>query len=118
MAQTTLIHPADVTPWHDVEDADKVSRLSASMQKDGWTGAPVVVIDGGQAVTGSHRIAAALKADIEIPTVNIRDLFADAGLDYDDTVAVEYDGYWYEVIVRADQFLPADLVDEYGLDAH
>lgn len=115
MTETALIHPADIAPWNDVTDADKVAGLVASMEADGWTGAPIV-LDGEQALTGSHRIAAARTADVEIPTVDIRALFATAGLDYDDTVA-EY-GDRYEVIIRVEEFLPTRVIDEYGFDAH
>lgn len=115
MTETALIAPADLLAWNDVADAEKIAGLIASMEADGWTGAPVVV-DGDQAVTGSHRIAAACKVGLDIPTVSIRDLFAEAGLDYDD--AVEEYGDRYEVIVHADRFLPASIIDRYGLDAH
>lgn len=116
MTETALIAANSLTPWNDVDDAEKLTALIASMEVDGWVGAPVVV-DGDQAVTGSHRIIAARQADIEVPTVDIRDLFANAGLDYDDVVE-EYGGDRYEIVVRAEQFLPGDVVDQYGLDAH
>lgn len=115
MTETAFIAAEDIAPWNDAHDADKVAALVASMRTDGWTGAPVVV-DTEQAMTGSHRIAAARLAGIEIPTVDIRALFADAGLDYDDTVAERGDRY--EVIVRMEEFLPGSVIDEYGFDAH
>lgn len=116
MTETALIAANSLTPWNEVDDAAKLAALVASMEADGWVGTPVVV-DGDQAVTGSHRIVAARRADIEVPTIDIRDLFADAGLDYDNVVE-EYGGDRYEIVVRADQFLPASIVDQYGLDAH
>ncbi len=51
----------DILPLHEVRDDNKLAKLVDSMQ-DGWVGLPVLALDSGdhlQALTGSHRIAAA-----------------------------------------------------------
>lgn len=66
------IRAAAVVPPHGVVDDAKLHRLIESMERDGWTGRPIVaqaVGDGYAAWTGSHRLAAANKLDIEVPVV-------------------------------------------------
>lgn len=69
MAETMQL--AKIIPLHEVRDLDKLARLTESMEGEGWTGAPLVVVpwcDGYRALTGSHRYAAACAADLyEIP---------------------------------------------------
>ena len=57
----------NINPLHEVRDADKVAALAADMAANGWTGRPVLVVDGEvmQAITGTHRLAAAAVAGIE-----------------------------------------------------
>ena len=57
-----------VEPPHEPTSPEKVEALARSMESVGWRGRPVLVVDRGdhyQAITGSHRIAAAEKAGIE-----------------------------------------------------
>lgn len=63
-----------VLPLHEVRDEAKLEALIASMIVNGWQGRPVLAIDCGdylQALTGSHRIAAAEAAEIEVETLTI-----------------------------------------------
>lgn len=99
-------------PIHQVEDQDKLAALVASMTESGWVGAPIVV-DGEQAITGSHRLAAAQIAEIEIETVELADLFADAEIDLHET-AYELN---YDLVAIVNQ-LPASVRAEYGIDLH
>lgn len=66
-----IIPLAKINPLHEVQDPEKLRTLTESMKDDGWVGAPLVAIpygDGFQALTGSHRWAAACDADLyEIP---------------------------------------------------
>ena len=66
-----VIPLAKIIPLHEVRDAEKLRTLTESMEDKGWVGAPLVAIpycDGFQALTGSHRRAAACDADLyEIP---------------------------------------------------
>jgi uncharacterized ParB-like nuclease family protein len=61
-----------IRPFHEVRDSERLAALIASMTERGWDGRPLVVIDCGdyyQAITGSHRWAAANEVGIdEIPS--------------------------------------------------
>jgi hypothetical protein len=114
-------------PLHDAEDHDKITALANSLSAIGWQGAPLVV-DGEQAITGSHRIAALAQLcnrdgiDIPAPRIQIADLFTAAGLDWPAHLA-EHDadrGYWqwYQAACAAGAALPAELAAYLGLDAH
>lgn len=119
LSMTQTMTPGDIIPAHDVRDDAKLTELTASMREQGWQGAPVVISRegfGDQALTGSHRIAAAEAAEIDVPVVEIRDLMADNGQDFD-ALAAELGG-WYEVAVRLGYYLPADVTAYYGLDMH
>lgn len=107
---------------HEVRDEAKVAELAASIGRDGWQGAPLVA-DGEQLLTGTHRYAACKLvglADDEIPTIDVRDLFAGAGMDFDATWAEAEDIYgdWMQAMVCALETLPAATRDEYGIDLH
>ncbi len=57
-------------------NSKKVEKLAKSMAKDGWVGRPVLTYEGANgttALTGSHRIAAAKKSDIEVPIMDVDD---------------------------------------------
>ena len=69
MASITDLTTRNVTPVHEVRDAGKCLVLSEAMAEGGWRGRPLLVADNGicQALTGSHRWAAA--RDAELPAV-------------------------------------------------
>lgn len=56
----------------DKKRIGEVQKMSEKMESDGWTGRPLLVIND-EAITGSHRIAAARKAQIDIPVIEISD---------------------------------------------
>lgn len=115
----TTKNPRNLVPWHEVRDSQKLAELTASMQANGWIGAPIIAILGGQddrAITGSHRIAAADAADIDVPVIDLCDLLAEHGHSLDEIIA-EW-GDEYDALVRLDEYLPADVVDTYGIDIH
>lgn len=133
MRQATITeHDADrIQPLHEVMDADKLAELTASMSSHGWQGASVVVIAGADhgwgptdpcAVTGSHRIAAARAAGIDVPTVELDDLLREHGTTLDEMCAEHCDGAddetHYEALRQLDTVLPAEVIEFYGLDAH
>jgi hypothetical protein len=63
-----------IEPPHEVRDVAKFENLVSGMQKNGWQGRPVLAYEGPngvQGVTGSHRIAAAQRAGVEVPVVYI-----------------------------------------------
>lgn len=130
MTQTLeTLDPRRIEPPHEVRDEDKLAALVDSMTTHGWLGAPIVVIPGEdygwgpcdpQAITGSHRLAAAYEAGIDVPTVPVDDLLTEAGLrlaDLDDLYGNPQDDHEAAIAYLGDH-LPADVADYYGLDAH
>jgi len=126
-----MVDANDLQPWNDLEDEDKVAALAESMRTDGWRGPPVVVIPGKDygwgptspiAITGSHRIYAAREAGIEVPTVDLDELLGKHGTSLDEidaqTGADPDDERHIESVIRLDYFLPDDVIEQYGLDAH
>lgn len=102
--------------WHEPEDNDKVERLAQAMRESGWQGAPLVCW-GEQLYTGAHRSAAAEKAGIEFPVIDIEEIFEEAGIDLDE--AHEWAGYptaddTAMTMVFAE--LPQSIKDKYGID--
>ena len=64
---------------NEVQDHQKVRDLAASMENNGWRGDPILATydsenESYNAITGSHRIAAARKVGIQVP---IRELDSD-----------------------------------------
>lgn len=128
--QIEMVDPHRIQQLHGENDPRKVADLAASMTDNGWTGAPIVVIPGQdhgwgagdpQAITGSHRIAAARQVEIDVPTIDLNDLLAEHGLtlaSLDEEYGVDDDAAHYEAIRRLDEHLPGVVVDYYGLDAH
>lgn len=70
----TTISPADIRLRHQVDES-KVDELAETMEREGWTGRPVVVYQDDEGrlynITGCHRISAAIAADIEVPALLI-----------------------------------------------
>jgi hypothetical protein len=57
-------------------DSGLLDRLICDMQKSGWQGRPLLVAKRGdryEAITGSHRAAAAMRAHVLIPVVILHD---------------------------------------------
>lgn len=70
-----FVNPKRINPPHGVENKEKFNELVDSMKTEGWVGRPVLYYDigrGPEALTGSHRIAAAQKAGLlDIPVVKV-----------------------------------------------
>lgn len=84
-----LIPIRHIAPPHEVRDAEKLDRLTAAMNANGWAGRPLLVLrtaDCFQAITGSHRIVAAERAGLdEAPCVEINaTAFCGAGYEPND----------------------------------
>ena len=65
-----------IEPPHEVRDQKKLEDLAEKMRTSGWQGRPILAIDLGQgpeALTGSHRIAAAKMAGIDVPVIMVDD---------------------------------------------
>jgi ParB-like nuclease family protein len=70
----TCLDPKVVQPPHEPREREKYRKLVASMRRGGWRGRPLLVIETSpgrfQALTGSHRIAAARDAGLaSIPVI-------------------------------------------------
>lgn len=111
----TETHEGGINPLHEVADQSKFEALKTSMDEDGWIGAPLVV-DGDQALTGSHRYWAAIETFTEIPRIDIADLCDVCDIDWDAHRA-EYPDSIEAYIAIAD-VLPADVVAYLGMDLH
>lgn len=92
------VSPKKLFPPHEVRDQRKLSKLTDSMIKNGWQGRPILVVDLGQgdeAITGSHRIAAAKDAGIDVPVVrvdaDIGDYINDSGESIRDAMYMDAD---------------------------
>lgn len=70
------LDPQTITPLHDIRDLDKLHDLIRSMTADGWEGRPLLVMPIGscyQALTGTHRLEAAIQSglsDVPVMLVN------------------------------------------------
>lgn len=64
LGDVICISPSVIRPVHEPRDPELFARIERSMRKSGWLGRPILVIPGNdrtyQALTGSHRLAAAL----------------------------------------------------------
>lgn len=62
---------SSIVQFHEVRDLKKYQKLKADMEKNGWNGRPLLVVEyEGKyiALTGSHRLSAAKSAGLkEIP---------------------------------------------------
>ena len=70
---TTWVSPKLIHPNHEVRLFPKFERLVADMRARGWCGRPLVANDLGdgfyQAWVGAHRLAASLKAPLDLVPV-------------------------------------------------
>ncbi len=85
LEKAAAVKPTDTVPnrqiieLHEVRDSKKLDRLAEAMKTEGWDGPPVLTFFDGEtdyALTGSHRIAAARRAGIDIPVYRIDDELA------------------------------------------
>jgi len=108
---------------HEITDEVKAERLAEAMERDGWTGSPLVA-DGEQLITGAHRYYAWYRLcdndPDDIPIIDIRNLFAQAGADYDALMQAELEyTIWDDAIVYViEHHLPVDIIERYGIDIH
>lgn len=64
------LNPNNIKPLHGVRIKSLYAALLKQMKTDGWNGRPLLVVEhegGYQAWTGSHRIAAAREAHLNVP---------------------------------------------------
>jgi hypothetical protein len=112
-----------LVPLHDVTDWDKAIALAGAIEDEGWRGAPLVV-RGRQLLTGTHRYMACELIGAAAPTIEIADVFAEAGLDLDAEIAeLGFGDEWAALDAllcvereRAGYGLPGAVRAKYGID--
>jgi hypothetical protein len=72
----TRLDPRVIVPLHEIRDFDKLHDLRCSMEAEGWQGRPLLIWQrwgcSYQALTGTHRLEAAIQAGLEeIPVFTI-----------------------------------------------
>lgn len=93
-----------VLPKHGITNPAKVSALAALMS-DGWPSdmPPVLVAGDCEALTGTHRLAAARMAEIEPLTLDVQaavDLLVERGYEWHDLICAddhELAAMWEEI---------------------
>lgn len=114
-----------MTPLHLPQDPEKVATLAASMERDGWVGAPLVAYDLAERpdlrlLTGSHRYAAWTEvlgfSAMDIPVVDLGDIAAEVGV-YPDAAdwCPDPSESREEAIAWIMHSIPQDLRAKYGL---
>lgn len=107
---------------HEVVDEAKVKALAADIEARGWQGAPLVCW-GEQLITGTHRYAAVQQLgwlDSDIPTIELSEVFALAGLDLD-AIHAEYGEPTSDEPIFVDMLLfelPDAIRAAYGIDLY
>lgn len=82
--------PNSLRPPHEVRDEIKYAALVTAMEAKGWSGREILAVgneDDAQALTGSHRVAAAQEAKLD--TVPVLLLEHAEGLSQDELYEVE-----------------------------
>jgi hypothetical protein len=103
-------------PLHPGTDEPKrVRALVADMEHRGWVGPPIVILSDVQALTGSHRIPAAIEADVPIPHVLVEELCEEYDLNWAALRATYHDD-WYQAAAALRDLLPRDVVEYLGYD--
>ena len=86
-----FVNPKRIEPPHGVENKEKYNELVDSMKVEGWVGRPVLYYDigrGPEALTGSHRIAAAQKAGLsDIPADKVTGDMGDYGDEFGNSIS-------------------------------
>lgn len=113
----TWQQPGILVPRHGIDRPADRDAIAASMDEDGWQGAPLVVDDrmlnGGYLITGNHRHDASIAAGLEaIPTVTLADLCEACGVDLDAYCDGSYDSEWEAAFFA----IPAEDRAAYGID--
>jgi len=104
---------------HEVRDTEKVQRLAADIEANGWQGAPMVA-DGDLLITGVHRYAALRELDLEHEldehTIDIRDLVEDYDAKIEE-LTTEDEMEWYEALIAIIGGMDKGVAEQYGMDA-
>jgi hypothetical protein len=128
--QVFHIDPAEPVRANRVVNWLFYDNLVAALTRHGWDGPPLVVLTRDHcepplpplAVTGSHRLAAAEKARVEVPCVELADLYQTRGLNLDELLdewipeGHSYSDFAvYQAISRVLDRLPIWMVRHYDI---
>lgn len=106
---------ANLQPYHDVQDQDKFEALVLSMSVSGWVGAPLVKFEECL-LTGGHRYAAARHIGLDVPVVDLFDVFC---VDQDEVIDLIQDlDFWQGEVTRLAIEDNAEIAAELGMDIH
>lgn len=81
---------AQIVPFHEVRDQEKLNALIESMKANGWQGRNILGFDLGdefRAITGSHRMPAAKAAgfeELDVECIEYGTMFNDYDITTDD----------------------------------
>ena len=102
--------------WHEPQDMNHVNELAESMVANGWQGSPLVCW-GDQLYTGAHRSKAAEIAGIDFPTIDIEEIFEEAGIDFEEVHTFNYEPTASDPSMSfVLGSLPEAIKDKYGID--
>ena len=107
IAETNTIPASQIVPVNGTE-SDHVEDIEKTLE-NGWQGRPILVYDAGgytQALTGSHRIAAAKNLGIDVPVV---ELDSDQIAEFEEFLNDEY-GSTFRDFDYGDDYMKADLL--------
>jgi ParB-like chromosome segregation protein Spo0J len=104
---------AKLQPYHSVQDQAKFDALCLSMSVNGWVGSPLVKFDDCL-LTGSHRYAAARHVGLDIPVVDLFDVFC---VDQDEVIElIQTLDVWQVEVTHLAIEDNAEIAAELGMD--
>jgi hypothetical protein len=109
------VSAGNLQPYHDVRDRAKFELLVSAMSADGWVGAPLVKFEECL-LTGCHRYAAARHLGLQIPVVDLFDVFC---VDQEEAIELIQDSdCWQIEVTRLACEDNAEIAAELGMDIH
>lgn len=103
-----------LTPYHNAEDQVKLTSIKESMLESGWIGCPLVA-DGEQLLTGAHRYQAAKELGLDIPVIDIRDIFKPYEALMEEEGNPDFSSRDFVYVIGK---IPNDIKGVYGIDIH
>ena len=105
--------------YHEADDDAKLKNLTDSMIRHGWVGPPLVKWGEYDLITGAHRYTVARELGLDVPTVDLEDLFAEAGYDFETCWIMTGSPAWGDpAVVELVNMLPEAIRTAYGIDLH
>lgn len=109
------VSPATLESYHGIQDRAKFESLVNAMTINGWIGSPLVKFEDSL-LTGCHRYFAAREVGIDIPVVDLFDVFC---VDQDEVIDLVQDlDFWQVEVTRLAIEDNAEIAAELGMDIH